>query len=78
MVAEAIINFEGNFARKIFVNLGKRKYFRESNYSSRSVIEMMRHFYMKRYPRERGKKLDTTLGGGDYSRVGYYSRKYVV
>ena len=34
---------------------------------------MMRHFDMKRYPRERGKKLYTTLGrrlfkGGDYSR----------
>ena len=24
---------------------------------------MMRHFDMKRYPRERGKKLYTTLGG---------------
>ena len=34
---------------------------------------MMRHFDMKRYPRERGKNLYTTLGrrlfkGGDYSR----------
>ena len=28
---------------------------------------MMRYFDMKRYPRERGKKLYTTLGG-DYSR----------
>ena len=50
IVAGAIINFEGNFARKYFVN------FWESNCSSRSVIEMMRHFDMKRYPREWGKK----------------------
>ena len=56
IVAGAIINFEGNFARKYFVNFWEYKYFWESNCSSRSVIEMMRHFDMKRYPRERGKR----------------------
>ena len=47
IVAGAIINFEGNFARKYFVNFWEYKYFWESNCSSRSVIEMMRHFDMK-------------------------------
>ena len=42
----------------------------------------MRHFDVKRYPRDRGKNLYTTLGvaiiqgGGDFSMGGYYSRKY--
>ena len=81
IVAGAIINFEGKLARKYFVNFWEYKYFWESNCSSRSVIEMMRHFDMKRYPRLRGKNLYTTLGRrlfkvGDYSRGSYYSRKY--
>ena len=33
-----------------------------SNCSSRSVIGMMHHFDIKRYPRERGNILYTTLG----------------
>ena len=42
---------------------------------------MMRHFDMKRYSRKRGKKFIHYFGvaiiqGGDYSRGGYYSRKY--
>ena len=61
--SRAIINFEGNFARKYFVNFWEYKYFGESNCSSRSVIEMMRHFDMKRYPRERGKKCIHYFGG---------------
>ena len=36
----AIINFDGNFARK---------YYGESNYSSRSVIGMMHYLDIKRY-----------------------------
>ena len=51
IVAGAIINFEGNFVRKYFVNFWEYKYFWKSNCSSRSVIEMMRHFDMKRYSR---------------------------
>ena len=63
IVAGAIINFEGNFARKYFVNFWEYKYFWESNCSSRSVIEMMWHFDMKHYPRERGKKFIHYFGG---------------
>ena len=77
IVAGAIINFEGNFARKYFVNFWEYKYFWESNCSSRSVIEMMWHFDMKHYPRERGKKFIHYFGGRLFEGGGgYYSRKY--
>ena len=49
--------------RKYFVNFWKYKYFENQILSSRSVIEMIHHFDMKRYPRERGKKMYTLLWG---------------
>ena len=67
--SRAIINYEGNFARKNLVNFWEHKYFWESNWSNQSVIEMMRYFHMKGYPRERGIKFIHYFGG-------YYSRKY--
>ena len=72
IIASAIINFEGNFARKYFVNFLGIWYFGES---SRSVIRMIPHFGIKRYPREWGKSLYTSLGmrlfeGGNYSSKG--------
>ena len=45
IVAGAIINFDGNFARKYFVNFWEYKYFGESNCSSRSV----RGYYSRKY-----------------------------
>ena len=38
IIARAIINFEGNFARKYFVNFWEYKYFGESSCFGRSVI----------------------------------------
>ena len=56
IVAGAIIYFEGYFSQKYFVNFWENKYFGESNYSSRSVIDMMHYYDEHGYSRGWGKK----------------------
>ena len=63
MVAPAIINFEGNFARKYFVNFWENEYFGKTNHTNWSVIGMVHYFDIKHYPIKWGIKYIHYSGG---------------
>ena len=75
IVAEAIINFEDNFARKYSVKFSEYKYYWESNCSSRSVIEMMPFRYEALCQRVR-KQIYTLVWEGDYSNIRSFRNEY--
>ena len=68
-----IVYFEVYFPN--ILSIFEKKYFRESNYSSRTEIDMMHYYDNTVILGGEGKKLFITLGG-DYSSRGYYSSKY--